>query len=449
MTTKDVIDRAVLLADLQNSGYITFEDKTFSLNEAYRDVYEAITKGDDDWFIKSATLSVASIVVLDPNQFTIDLPADFLRMRSVSWLDNGLYREMTRFPMNLREAHTGVPAYRLREGKLWVTGLATSGVLTPTIRIDYYPAPAELTVPDAPLAYTGLSVVPTSMAYTATGRAIVYTIGLTIRAYSLDTGVDTLLYTGAAAPSDVGYLAGFVYFKMSGEVWRGATNLTTLMVPAAITATMGAVVNHTLMWGFIYWSTAAQCWRANLDGAAPVLQIATPANYVAPWGLVMPLYAHITGAGLLEIDTGLATGIPATQIAGDTVAIYYRTTAGEVFRMLPTLVAGVYTTIRLATGVAYMGIYGDNRLPLFMTDGTIQALSTYPPVDLVFPQNITYEIMAYRCAADFKRKNGADATALLARSEELWTRFSSQKHADDYRPERIQNARYGSNSLWG
>jgi hypothetical protein len=117
--------------------------------------------------------------------------------------------------------------------------------------------------------------------------------------------------------------------------------------------------------------------------------------------------------------------------------------------MLPTLVAGVFTARLLATGVAYMGVYGDNRLPVFLTDGTIQALSTYPPMTLTFPANIAYEIMAYRCAADFKRKNGADATALLARSEELWGRFSSQKHADDYKPERIQNARYGSNSLWG
>lgn len=448
MTTKDIIDRATLLADLQNSGYITFDDKRMSLNESYRDVYEALTKGDDDWFLKSATLSTASIVILNQNQFTIDLPSDFMRMRTVSWQDNGLWREMARSPINLRESNTGVPAYRLRDGKLWIIGLSTATIPTPTIRIDYYPAAAELTVPDAPLLFTGLNVVPISMAYSANGRTIIYTTGTDIRAFSLDTGIDTLLYASAGL-KDVGYLAGYVYFVKGGEVWRGATNLTTLMVPAAITATAGAVVNHTLMWNYIYWSTATQCWRANLDGTAPVLRQASPVNYVAPWGLVMPLYAHISGAGLLVIDAGLATGIPVTQIAGDTVAIYYRTTAGDVFRMLPTLVAGVYTTVRLAQNVAYMGVYGDNRLPIWLNDGTIQALSTYPPTDLVFPQNITYEIMAYRCAADFKRKNNADASALLARSEELWTRFSTQKHADDYKPERIQNARYGANSLWG
>lgn|SRR5512133_699601 len=448
MTTKDIIDRATLLADLQNSGYITFDDKRMSLNESYRDVYEALTKGDDDWFLKSATLSTASIVVLNQNQFTIDLPSDFMRMRTVSWQDNGLWREMARSPINLRESNTGVPAYRLRDGKLWVIGLSTATIPTPTIRIDYYPSAAELTVPDAPLLFTGLNVVPISMAYSANGRTIIYTTGTDIHAYSLDTGVDTLLYASAGL-KDVGYLAGYVYFVKGGEVWRGATNLTTVMVPAAITATAGAVVNHTLMWNYIYWSTATECWRANLDGAAPVLQIATPANYIAPWGLVAPLYAHIGAGSLLVIDTAIATGIPVTQIAGDTVSIYYRTTAGDVFRMLPTLVAGVYTTVLLAQNVAYMGVYGDNRLPIWLNDGTIQALSTYPPTDLLFPQNITYEIMAYRCAADFKRKNNADATALLARSEELWTRFSTQKHADDYKPERIQNARHGANSLWG
>lgn len=448
MTTKDIIDRAVLLADLQNSEYITYQDKRMSLNESYRDIYEALTKADDDYFLKSATLSAASVVILNPNQFTIDLPSDFMRLRTVSWQDNGLWREMARSPINLRESNTGVPAYRLRDGKLWVIGLSTTVAPTPTIRIDYYPAAAELTVPEEPLLFTGLNVIPISMAYTANGRTIIYTTGTDIRAFSLDTGVDTLLYASAAV-KDVGYLNGFVYFVKGGEVWRGATNLTTLMVPAAITATGAAVVNHTLMWNFIYWSTAAQCWRANLDGTAPVLRQATPVNYVAPWGLVMPLYGHISAASLLVIDAGVATGIQVTQIAGDTEHLFYRDTAGNVFWMLPTLTTGVFTAIRLARGVAYMGVYGDNRLPVWMNDGTIQALSTFPPADLLFNQNVTYEIMAYRCAADFKRKNNADASALLARSEELWTRFSTQKHADDYRPERIQNAKHGANSLWG
>jgi hypothetical protein len=41
---------------------------------------------------------------------------------------------------------------------------------------------------------------------------------------------------------------------------------------------------------------------------------------------------------------------------------------------------------------------------------------------------------------DFKRKNGADFSMLEKRREELWIRFSSQIHADDAKPERIQNA---------
>ena len=448
MTTKDVIDRAVLLADLQNSGYITFEDKTFSLNEAYRDIYEEITKGDDDWFLESATLSAASIVILDQNQFTINLPDNFLRLRAASWLDNGTYREMARCPLNLRSMDTGVQAYRLRGGKMWIMGLSTSGTLAPTIRIDYYPAPVELTVPDAPLLFTGLSVIPTSMAYTSNGRTIIYTTGADIHAYSLDTGVDSTLFV-AAGIKDLGYLNGFIYFVRAGEVWRGATNLTSVMVPVALTATGAAVVNHSLMWGFIYWSTAAQCFRANLDGTGPGAVLATPASYIAPWGIGMPLYGFIDGAGLLVIDTGLATGIAVSQLAGDNDHLFYRTPTGEVWWMLPTLTAGLFTAILLASGVAYMGVYADSRLPVYLNDGTIQALSTYPPVDLMFNQNITYEIMAYRCAADFKRKNGADAAALLARSAELWTRFSSQKHADDYRPERIQNARRGASTVWG
>jgi hypothetical protein len=182
MTTKDVIDRAIGLADLQNSEYITQADKTASLNESYRDIYERITKADDDFFLKSATLSTASIVIIDINQFTIDLPTDFFKLRTVNWDDNGQWREIGRFPINQRNRASSMPSYRLRGGKLWISGVSTVGTLAPTIRIDYYPEAEELTVPESPLLVPGLAVVPTSMCYTPNGRTIIYTTGSDIHA---------------------------------------------------------------------------------------------------------------------------------------------------------------------------------------------------------------------------------------------------------------------------
>jgi hypothetical protein len=450
MNTKNIMDRAIGLADLQNSGYITFEDKLYSLNESYRDVYEYVTKGDDDFFLKSATLDNTTIVVLDDNQYTIDLPTDFYKLRTITWDDNGTWREVPRFPINIRERITGFPSYRMQDGKIWVSGIATASASYPNLKIDYYPSAVDMTVPDAPLAYSALSIVPTSMAYTGVGRTIIYTTGSNIRAYSLDTLVDSLLYTSAGI-ADLGYLNGHIYFRKGGEVWRGSTDLVSTMVPAAITATAGAVVTTTLMWGYVYWSTATQCWRCNLDGTGPVLRQNVAINYVASWGIGIPNYGYINGAGTLIIDTGLSSGVAVSQIAGDNTYLYYRTPTGNVYRMLPTLVAGVYTSILLATDVAYMGVYGNHRLPIYTTDGKIYALSTYPPIDLTFNQNIAYEIMAYQCAIDFKRKNNSPPESianLSTRLEALWSRFSSQRGADDYKPERIQNYYYNGASTW-
>jgi hypothetical protein len=438
MTTKDVIDRAIGLADLQNSEYITQADKTASLNESYRDIYERITKADDDFFLKSATLSTASIVIIDINQFTIDLPTDFFKLRTVNWDDNGQWREIGRFPINQRNRASSMPSYRLRGGKLWISGVSTVGTLAPTIRIDYYPEAEELTVPESPLLVPGLAVVPTSMCYTPNGRTIIYTTGSDIHAYSLDTLIDSTILVSAGI-ADLGYLNGWVYFRRAGDVWRGSTTLTSVLVPVQLTA-LGTVLACSLMWGFVFYSLAAASWRMDLDGSNDVLQQAYPENYVASFGVASPSFAYIT-AGLLVLAPAVATGISVSQIAGDNHAIYYRTPTGEVYQYGAT-------PVLLASGVAYLGIYGAGRLPLYMTDGTIQLLSTLPPVTLQFTENVAYEIMAYQCAADFKRKNNADAAALMARREELWNRFSTQVQADNYKPERIQNAYAGMGAPW-
>jgi hypothetical protein len=447
MTTKDIMDRAVNLADLQNSGYVTFDDKRFSLNESYRDIYEAITKADEDYFLASATLSAASIVVLNDNQFTIDFPTDFFRLRSVSWQDNGTWRDMPRFPVNVRDARTNTLGYRMRDGKLWVSGCDTTGTILPAIRIDYYKQAVVLTVPDAPLVYSSLSIVPTYMCYVPLGRTLLYGSATQIYAYSLDTMTNHLLYTSTGM-STIRYQNGYIYFVKGGEVWRGVTDLVSTMVAAAITATGASVVSSTLMWDYVYWSTATQCWRANLDGSAPVLRQAAPVSYVAPWGSGMPYYGFISAVGNLTIDTGLATGIAVSMIMGDGARLYYRTTSGDLYAMLPTLTAGVFTTWLLSSGVADIGTLGGDRVPVRLTDGTVEAVSTYPPIDLLFPSNVAYEIMSYQCAIDFKRKKAADATQLEARLSELWARFSSQIHADDFKPERIQNAYRGFYDPW-
>ena len=434
MTTKTILDRAANLADLQNSGYITFEDRVYSLNESYKDIYELVTKENDDFFLASATLNPATVVILDQTQFTIDLPADFYRLRTASWYDNGTWRDMQRAPLNTRGIYTGYPTYRLRDGKMWCFGIDFNGSTSPSIKIDYYPACADLTAPDSP-GILPLSVVPTSMAYTSTGRTVIYTTGTDIRAYSLDDQADYLLYSSAGV-KDIGYLNGYVYFVKGGEVWRGASTLKAVMVPAAITATAAAVVNSTIMWGYVYWSTATQCWRANLDGTGPAMQFATVKNYIASYGSAAPSYATISATGELVIGTSPSTGIAVSQIAGDNTYIYYRTTTGQVYRYTPSTAVSDL----LASDVAYMGVYGDYRLAIYGADGKIYTLSTYPPVTLTFPQNIAYEIMSYQCAMDFKRKNGADFSMLEKRREELWIRFSSQIHADDAKPERIQNA---------
>ena len=56
MTASSVIARGLSLADLQNSQFVTYQDQTNGLFEAYKDLYSSITANDDDYFINTLLL---------------------------------------------------------------------------------------------------------------------------------------------------------------------------------------------------------------------------------------------------------------------------------------------------------------------------------------------------------------------------------------------------------
>ena len=78
--------------------------------------------------------------------------------------------------------------------------------------------------------------------------------------------------------------------------------------------------------------------------------------------------------------------------------------------------------------------------------GELLIVSTAKDTDIIYPLNEANELLAYRMAISFRRKQLADTTTLQARYDEVYQRFMRVLIRDDYSFERIQN--YYSSRRW-
>lgn len=88
--TKDIIDKALALADLQNSDFLTWKEKITMLNDSYVNMYnKAIDYGDN--------IFTEEVEILDTDT---ELPNDFYQLREVYIVNNNIKTLVTPKPMN-------------------------------------------------------------------------------------------------------------------------------------------------------------------------------------------------------------------------------------------------------------------------------------------------------------------------------------------------------------
>ena len=102
MTATQIITRALYLADLHNSDFVTWNDKSQSLFETYRDIYSSYVDSDYDFFLKDVEISLTPSM-LAPNEssgvqeYLVPLPSDFLRLRWVDYSGQQVWQAMQKF----------------------------------------------------------------------------------------------------------------------------------------------------------------------------------------------------------------------------------------------------------------------------------------------------------------------------------------------------------------
>jgi hypothetical protein len=120
-TSKDIIERACQLADLQNSDFISDEEKSMLLNEAWVALYQKIVNSGDKSFIKTVSAYNG-----------MSLPSDFYQL-------SALYVEKDRQQIDKLNASQR-EGYRIENNVLYLS----SGFEDVSVILEYYPTPKTL-----------------------------------------------------------------------------------------------------------------------------------------------------------------------------------------------------------------------------------------------------------------------------------------------------------------
>lgn len=129
----DIIKRALQLADLENSDFISFSEKLALLNESYQQLYQKGINKDVNAFVK----------YIHTQNVAITLPRDFYQLKAVNVDKNGYLEPVLRRPAN---QSTHDLSYEILNNTLKINGYAGCG----DICIEYYPLPLSLTFPNVP-----------------------------------------------------------------------------------------------------------------------------------------------------------------------------------------------------------------------------------------------------------------------------------------------------------
>lgn len=130
-TASDIVRRAMSLADIENSDFITFSDKISLLNEAYQTLYQKGLNKDVNAFVR----------YINTRDKIIQLPRDFYQLKAVTLGRDKDVKVILRRPAN---ASFNTLSYDMINNTLQINGETSGG----TICVEYFPVPATLTLPN-------------------------------------------------------------------------------------------------------------------------------------------------------------------------------------------------------------------------------------------------------------------------------------------------------------
>src|SRR5574344_2991241 len=127
----DIITKAEQFSDLENSSFLSWNEKLGRVNDAYSTLYQTVINHNDKYFYKSFTLSnVKSSVDGQPASYT--LPSDFYQLAAIK-------TDCTEILRKSDSESEKCLRYDIVNGELMIYGSASN------IKVSYWPIPQTLT----------------------------------------------------------------------------------------------------------------------------------------------------------------------------------------------------------------------------------------------------------------------------------------------------------------
>lgn len=393
MTTynaKDLIEQAQMLADLQNSDFISWKENMMFLDNAWSELYQQIINHGDKSFIKTFTFQGDSCV----------LPCDFYQLHYICYSDG-----INRIPIN-RKAKTSLtsgPFYDLVGDEIIIYNKILG---QRQIEVEYFPVRDSITFAsdDVKLNGIGGSVVDVcdkNVLYIKNGEYFVKDI---INEKETPVSKGFILSDSGVVNSDK------PCFKKDNKVYYTEWNNGKLYVKKV----KGAVI-HTL--------DVAQ------DPDFPTNKV----NAMTEDGLY---YYKDGNLERFDLETGkteiLKEGLASTKIYCLKGDIYYETEDGVFCNdglLVPTMEYDTYHGVMKADEKTGYGILFDNFV----------IKSVYENTELLFPNNVYYNYLAYQLAVYYKAKQGADASGMLSIAGAALKTFYDTLQRDTNESVRIAN----------
>lgn len=478
MKVSELIGYARSQANIASSGAISHDDEDKPINLSWKNIYGRLIERDDDYFTApSVTFSnLTPYATANQYEYMIPLPSNFYRLRFVDYQPGssggGVWSQMHKFPLSMRNDQPSEPHYRFDSTNLWVVGANVS-----VVRIHFYPPPAVLTHPDVDLVYgTSYAVgnfgLITSPVYALPYDTMAYVYnGLNIVAESQKNNTviaPVTLATQLATITNLIYYKGSFFWIQGGNIYKMATDLQTagFGAPGAIISTT-TVTSLSVFMNKLYYCDAGVLKTATLAGGSVTQILAASGSWLS---LCQGIVFYVSGTGTLNsvspVTTNLIPGYTMTSLTSDGTNLYALDSTLQLHILTILLTAGtpsisadsvlrgdVLSIGPWAGGDVVPGTPSPNqRIPVILSEAQqLIAASSYADSNITYPANIVTEIMSVEAAIDFCIKLGKDYSGLkiklgdpnLVPATGLWAQFKNLSKRDDYEPERIKNSRSG------
>lgn len=430
----DIVKRAMQLADLENSDFISFSEKLALLNESYQQLYQKGINKDINAFVK----------YIHTQNTAITLPRDFYQLKAVNVDKNGYLEPVLRRPAN---QSTHDLSYEILNNTLKINGYAGCG----DICIEYYPLPLSLTFPNTPKIISSqysstdcLLDLRNNIYVTANANS--YTIGDTTDSEA------TVKVSKNLSPTTY---EKFVYIEEDYVVFTGGPNQILYSLSGnEVMVTTDKVVFYRHK-TFLYDETAhtlkfptGGVAYSNIDfdfGDTTLIILDEEMKTFVGLKYTTPDY---TGSGVFvggkNIETKELTSVKVrvTKLYNYKNLVYFMNGTSYLAAIdLSNISKPIQETIQESDVMDIVGI-DDNTGYGYLTKrfgSRYIIMSFFEDTILNFPNNTYFVFLSYILAVTFKTKQGSDVSQLASLCSRAEEAFYDSLQRDDWCSTRITN----------